>query len=183
MIIAATGHRPEKVGGYGEIPLARLQELARGYMRKMQPAQVISGMALGWDTAWALTALELKVPLIAAVPFRDQESRWPLKSRELYRAILEQAERVEIVCEGDYMPWKMQKRNEWMCDHADRVCALWNGSPGGTANCIRYAKSIGKSIDNLWEHYNVSAPDVDNGRESTSTSERITKLDSISRLD
>lgn len=40
----------------------------------------------------------------------------------------------------------MQKRNEYMVNLADKVIAVWGGSSGGTANCVRYAKSVGKEI-------------------------------------
>jgi uncharacterized phage-like protein YoqJ len=40
----------------------------------------------------------------------------------------------------------MQKRNEWMVDHADAVIAVWDGSPSGTANCIGYARKKRRPI-------------------------------------
>ena len=39
-----------------------------------------------------------------------------------------------------YHPAKMQKRNEFMVDNCDILIALWNGTSGGTKNCINYAK-------------------------------------------
>ena len=32
----------------------------------------------------------------------------------------------------------MQKRNEFMVDNSDLVVAVWNGTSGGTANCLAY---------------------------------------------
>lgn len=40
----------------------------------------------------------------------------------------------------------MQKRNEYMVDHSDKVIAVWDGSKSGTKNCIDYAKKVGKDI-------------------------------------
>ena len=40
----------------------------------------------------------------------------------------------------------MQKRNEYMVDLADKVIAVWNGSTGGTYNCVKYAEKCGKEI-------------------------------------
>jgi hypothetical protein len=34
-------------------------------------------MARGWDLALAKAAVELGLPLFAAIPFVGQESRWP----------------------------------------------------------------------------------------------------------
>ncbi len=40
----------------------------------------------------------------------------------------------------------MDKRNKWMVDNCDLLIAVWNGTSGGTANCVNYAKSINKQI-------------------------------------
>ena len=153
MIVAGTGHRPEKLGGYAEAVSTRLFDLARAVLVREAPSKVISGMALGWDTALALAALDLGIPLVAAVPFAGQERKWPAPSQEIYRAIIARAE-VVIVCEGGYAPWKLQKRNEWMVDRADRMLALWDGNiGGGTANCIVYAERKGVPFTNMWRRY------------------------------
>lgn len=48
--------------------------------------------------------------------------------------------------QGRYNPYKLQIRNEYMVDNADVVIAVWDGSKGGTCNCVNYAKKIGKNI-------------------------------------
>jgi uncharacterized phage-like protein YoqJ len=153
MIIAATGHRPDKLGGYAPGITNRLCLLAHKHIAIACPAYVISGMALGWDQAVAGAALLAQIPLIAAIPFRGQESKWPAASQQIYRELLATSARVIEVCEPGYAVWKMQKRNEWMVDHADHMLALWDGSPGGTGNCIEYANKKQKPIDNLWDEF------------------------------
>lgn len=153
MIICGTGHRPDKLGGYSQEAGERLWMLAYDFLEHHRPTKVISGMALGWDTALADAATDLDIPLIAAVPFLGQESKWPVDSRRKYLGILDAADDVVYVCEPGYAAWKMQKRNEWMVYHADLVLALWNGTDGGTANCVRYANKVGKEVVNLWETY------------------------------
>ena len=150
LILAATGHRPNKLGGYGEHVDAALRTMARHELMAREPRGVVSGMALGWDMAWAEAALTLSIPVCAAIPTAGQESVWPASSQERYRSILAQCAKIVIVSEGGYAAWKMQKRNEWIADKATRIVALWNGSPGGTANCIAYASKIGRPVDNLW---------------------------------
>lgn len=153
MIVAGTGHRPDKLGGYGLEARQRLVRLADKYLSVVRPDKVISGMALGWDSALAAAALQLDIPLVAAVPFRGQESRWPKESQREYNWMLKDASEIVYVCEDGYAPWKMQVRNEWMVDNCDTVVALWNGTDGGTANCIRYAEKKSKPIVNLWSEY------------------------------
>ena len=40
-----------------------------------------------------------------------------------------------------------------MVDRSDSIVALWNGTSGGTKNCIDYAEKKGKPIINLWERF------------------------------
>jgi uncharacterized phage-like protein YoqJ len=35
----------------------------------------------------------------------------------------------------------MQARNEWMVDNSNAMIAVWDGSPGGTANTVKYAQA------------------------------------------
>lgn len=153
MIIAGTGHRPNKLGGYSKEAFTKLVDLATDSLLELGPEKVISGMALGWDQALATAVLNLNIPLIAAVPFFGQESKWPLNSKKQYRDLISKADDVIFVCDKGYAPWKMQIRNEWMVDNCDLVLALWDGSEGGTGNCISYASSQGREILNLWSEY------------------------------
>jgi uncharacterized phage-like protein YoqJ len=155
MIVAGTGHRPDKVGGYKSEARDRLQHIAATWLADhMLPGdKVITGMALGWDTALALAARELHIPYIAAVPFVGQQKMWPQESKNLFIDLLATADSIKYVCAPGYAPWKMQKRNEWMVDEADVILALWNGSEGGTGNCIQYAQQKEKKIVNLWDEY------------------------------
>jgi uncharacterized phage-like protein YoqJ len=153
MIVAATGHRPYKLGGYRKEMFARLEHLARSELVRMRPSAVISGMALGWDMAVARTALDLDIPLIAAVPFPGQERLWPERTREFYRGLLRRARTVEYVS-PIYGPAAMQKRNVWMVDRAHEMLTLYDGlGDGGTFNCVKYARLREKPLNNCWGQY------------------------------
>jgi uncharacterized phage-like protein YoqJ len=159
MIIAGTGHRPNKLGGYGDDVQEKLLELALHSLDHLKPERVISGMALGWDQALAAAALIRGTYLIAAVPFASQASRWPAASQRTYESLLKKADRVVFVDEengcrdaGEYSVLKMHQRNEWMVRSCDRLLALWNGDEtGGTANCIQFARSLNVPITNAWQ--------------------------------
>lgn len=148
--LAATGHRPDKLGGYHREAQIRLRRFARVYLVTVDAAAVVTGMALGWDMAIAEACVDLGLPFTAAIPFAGQERKWPAESQERYHAALARASRVVTVCSGGYAPEKMQHRNEWMVGACDYVFALWNGSPGGTANCVRFAQRQRKLVVNLW---------------------------------
>jgi len=37
-------------------------------------------------------------------------------------------------------------RSEWMVQNCDLLVAYWDGSDGGTGNCVKYAKSVGRDV-------------------------------------
>jgi uncharacterized phage-like protein YoqJ len=145
----ATGHRPDKLGGYDSYSHARVQDFAAWYLRQHRPEVFVSGMAQGWDQACAQACIDLGIPWEAAVPFPGQESKWPQAAQEKYRALLARADRV-VEVSPRYSPAAMQERNEYMVRASDGVIALWDGSSGGTGNCIRFAKHRDIPIVNLW---------------------------------
>lgn len=158
-ILAFTGHRPEKLGGYAPHALDNLTFLAESCIKLEAPSLVVSGMALGWDTAVALAALNLRVPLLAAIPFDGQERRWPDLAQQRYRSLLKQANKVHVVSPGVYAAWKMHVRNEWMVRNSDKLIALWDGSSGGTSSCVQFAEKKQKKhpeylITNVWHLWN-----------------------------
>lgn len=143
-VLAFTGHRPDKIHD-------SLIEVRCGlvhYLTLFRPDEAIGGMADGFDTEAALTCIELDIPFTAAVPFRGHQSR---VDREVYSFILSMAKRVVHVSDEPYRgPWQMQMRNVWMVDRSTRLATCWDGSSGGTANCVRYARQVGRKMDRVW---------------------------------
>lgn len=169
MNIAVTGHRPHKLGNAYHLmhpvnismgkrmrdvilQLSRYDEEEESYFRDNEVVTIISGMALGVDTIWAMVALKLKrqfphkFRLECAIPCKRHESRWSKESRELYHKILAQADIVTYITNEPYTPACMQKRNEYMVNQADYIYGVWNGTSGGTKNCLDYAKERGKLV-------------------------------------
>ena len=93
-----------------------------------------------------------------AVPFKNQPIKWFNQADiKRYNEQLNYADKVTYVDRLDkykikeyqedrYYPAKMQKRNEYMVDNSDIVIAVWDGTKGGTYNCVQYAKKLGKEI-------------------------------------
>lgn len=152
--IAFTGHRPDKLGGYHSNALqtavrkALFETLANAVTDG--PLVAMSGMALGVDTWAAEACVELRIPFIAAVPFRGQDSRWPHRSQAVYKSLLDKAQEVVVVSPGAYSVQAMHRRNEHMVDWAHHLLAVWDGSPGGTAACVAYARKRKRILNNLW---------------------------------
>ncbi len=77
LVIAGTGHRLNRLGGYGQEVYDQLFVIAFNMLAELKADTVISGMALGWDQAIADAASIHCMKLIAAVPFEGQEQAWP----------------------------------------------------------------------------------------------------------
>src|SRR5277367_2176571 len=122
MIVAFTGHRPDKLGGY-KLPNPIYRKVCKDIeclLKELQPDQVISGMALGIDQWAAAIAYRLKIPFLAAIPFEGQEGKWPEENQKTYRLLRKLAAEEVVVCPGSYSADKMQTRNIWMVDHCDK---------------------------------------------------------------
>jgi len=142
-ILSGTGHRPHKTNNEYDLkgPYSTfLRKKIQVCFELLQPRKIISGMALGFDQLLALEALERNIKVIAAIPCDGQESKWPQKSKDRYYSILSNSLVTEHhVSPGPYHVSKMQVRNIWMCNNSDAVIAAWDGSGGGTENCLSYA--------------------------------------------
>ncbi len=152
MIVAFTGHRPNKLGGY-KLPnktYTRICKEIYTVLQDLKPKKAISGMALGVDQWAAKICLDLKIPFIAAVPFPGQECKWPESSQRIYKLLLKQSDDIVMVSDAPFQAQKLQKRNEWMVDQLanpeDRLIAVYDGTEGGTCNCVKYAEKHEKKI-------------------------------------
>lgn len=146
--VAFTGHRPDKLGGYGlDNPTRdRVLRALLATLRDVRPARALSGMALGVDQWAALCCVHLGIPFEAVIPFKGQEKMWPEASQREYRRILTLAAgETYSPCIGDVNA-DLQSRNEYMVDHCDVLIAVWDGSRGGTHNCVKYAEQVGRRI-------------------------------------
>lgn len=153
MIVAVTGHRPNKLGGYCGPANDKLRHVAKEMLRSHDPSLILTGMALGWDQAVAEACHELKVPFVACVPFEGQESAWPQGSQQRYHQLLAAAKQIVVVSPGGYFAAKMQIRNEYRVDNCQYLVALWDGTSGGTGNCVKYAEEAGKHWINLYDYW------------------------------
>ena len=142
MRIAVTGHRPDKLGGYNNLEAHKaIRRHMRAFLEQAPDVELalISGGALGIDQFWMEVGIFLGLSVIAALPFEGFDRKWPATSRRKLDKLLDHCDEVLYVCEPGYHPNKLQKRNEWMVDNCSALVAYWNGTPGGTANCLDYA--------------------------------------------
>lgn len=156
MVACFTGHRPSKLKGYdpkdNKELLWEIYKVVEDHIINKGVTTFISGMALGidmWSARMVLRAKRMGYPelkLICAIPCKNHSSKWNAQSQKEWQRIVEQADEVFYVSEEEYSPRLMQRRNIWMVDESDYVIAVWDGSNGGTGNCVKYAKEESKQI-------------------------------------
>ena len=157
MILSCTGHRPHRLGGYSLMVELRLQRLASTFLERLVPSKVLTGMALGWDTAVAHECRLAQIPYVAVLPFPTQSKRWSMHARDRYYDLLRTAEDIHVVQDdppaaGDVAAF--HARNCWMVDNSEHLLALWDGdATGGTYHCVLYALERARPITNVWKEW------------------------------
>lgn len=150
-VAAGSGHR--LYGFHAGAARREMRRYARYVLRRHEPDEVISGGALGWDQALGWAAVDLMIPLTLCLPFPGMEGRWQPDQQAEFKALVNRAARIEIVCDS-FSTEAYQDRNVWMVDHADYVLGLWDGRHGGgTFNCLRYASERGVRVFQLWQEW------------------------------
>lgn len=155
MVASFTGHRPNKLKGYNPKDnkelLWKIHAAIVDLIENKCADTFINGLALGVDIWSAKIVLKLKekyphIKLISAIPCRNHSCKWREEDRNLWQEVCDKSDEVVLVTDEDYKPYLMQIRNEWMVNKSDIVIAIWDGSKGGTGNCVNFAQKIKKEI-------------------------------------
>lgn len=155
-----TGHRPNKLGGYNYLSEKNIKiknktkEVVKDLIENKNVKNFVFGGALGFDQIAFDAVYELKtnfpdIKLILAIPFAQQDANWPQQSSEYWKEQKNKADEVVLVDKLEnykikgyqadiYYPAKMQKRNEYMVDISNYMIACYDGTKGGTGNCVNY---------------------------------------------
>lgn len=143
-VVGVTGHRVLEHPIY--VVKARLRKL---FSNKLKPSLVITGMAIGFDQVVADFCMENNIPFLAAVPFVGQESLWLDPVKASYRNLLDHATEVVVVNTGEYEPWKLMARNQWIVDRSDALVEYLLHEHGGTWDCHNRIVTTGKPVYNI----------------------------------
>ena len=137
--IAFTGHRHLSSAQV----ISNLNKLHQEY----PDAIWITGGAVGLDTEAALYAMRHSIRLWLILPFPPHvmSKYWKDYQTLALRDTWAYAEKTSVLAPA-YEVSVYQRRNERMVDLSDMVAAFFDGSRGGTANCVKYVRSIDKQI-------------------------------------
>lgn len=148
-----SGHRPNRLPWGSRESDERCLELKYTLSRTLEDLygrgfrHFICGMALGCDFYFAEAVLALRelhpdVTLEAAIPCADQAEHWAAAHKARYETLLARCDEQRLIQQA-YSPGCMQRRNEYMVDHAALLLAAFAGVPSGTMNTILYAQRSG----------------------------------------
>lgn len=150
MKITFTGHRPNKLNNEYDLrgPCTEyIKNELELILKHLKVKEANVGMAIGFDTLAALVCLDLGIKVHCWVPCKNQEKMWGPKSQALYHKILSLAKSVHYVSNAPFNNHCMQDRNEAMIDdlnpNEDKIISCYDGTSGGTNNCLKYAKTKG----------------------------------------
>lgn len=150
--IMVTGHRdlPADQNAWVESELRRITEKL---IKERGEFVALGGVALGVDTQWAQTALDMSLPVWSYVPFPGQARRWPRPNQVERQGILDRSERVVTVqpaeiTERSAVVRALHARNDAMLNAVNAggavVAVLDIRGTGGTFSAVR--KAIARSL-------------------------------------
>ena len=150
VIVGFTGHRRVE----NEEKIAQVLEGLIASLRRDIGAEMIgrSSVASGGDTLFAEACQASNLKWIALLPFPETEFKKDFSEPDWTRAkaLLEQAERIEVLSETAERPGGYLHCGLATVDGADLMIALWDGKesrgPGGTAQIVAHARLVQKPL-------------------------------------
>jgi uncharacterized phage-like protein YoqJ len=167
-IVMGTGHRPKYYVSYAEYEnsLSILKDSIAKVIEEKEITidLIISGFALGFDTALAMYAIEKKIPLHAYIPFVGQEYKWSTSSQHNYQWMIQHAERINISIDRHPEEYRgiaaaLHKRNYEMLNIGLYFVTFHRPdiTTGGTVDTINKAKTNGIYTVPVWPEYKKQA--------------------------
>ncbi len=157
-LVAAFGHRPPELGGYGENPVAaavrdRLAEILAAKKELHADLWLLTGLQLGAEQLAAEAARKAGVPYVAVQPFPAPESQWPSSTKDHYAELIRHAD-AAVLLERTVPDSKqkfggaMARRDGWLAKHADEAVVVWDGKDPSLGKLVRTLEE--KLGDDVW---------------------------------
>jgi len=157
-LVAAFGHRPPELGGYGENPVAagvrdRLAEILAAKKELHPDLWLLTGLLLGAEQLAAEAARRAGVPYVAVQPYPAPERQWPSSSQDRYAELIRHAGAAVLL--ERTAPDNKQKfgaalarRDAWLAKHADEAVVVWDGKDPALGKLVRSLEE--KLGDDVW---------------------------------
>jgi ribonuclease HI/uncharacterized phage-like protein YoqJ len=157
-LVAAFGHRPPELGGYGENPVAagvrdRLAEILAAKKEMHPDLWLLTGLLLGAEQLAAEAARTAGVPYVAVQPYPAPERQWPHAAQDHYAELIRHAGAAVLL--ERTVPDSKQKfcaalarRDAWLAKHADEALVVWDGKDPALGKLVRSLEE--KIGDDVW---------------------------------
>jgi hypothetical protein len=122
--------------------------------QRVTTVTAVSALAEGADTLFAEAALTARATLEVVRPYEDYEAEFSTqRQRRRYRALLAAAGAEARLPFNSRSTRAYEAAMRRVTDRCDVLVAAWDGTPprgtGGTADTVRYARSIGRRVIHL----------------------------------
>lgn len=149
-LIGITGHRT-----LSDRTSRLVFDAVKHELRNIQRPMLVTSLAPGADQLGARAALEIGGYLSVVVPARNYVSSFPAQADvRNYQELLAQATEIK------QMPFEEPSEEAYLAaghevvELTDTLLAIWDGEPaaglGGTADVVRYARSVGRKVIVIW---------------------------------
>lgn len=160
IVVSASGHREVKEADVPVIKDAVIRELKRLQEEySSSEIRLMTNLAIGADTICAQAALELCIPLIAALPLDIEDYRKDFAGQDLaiFNGLVDRAKEVFTVHEVEKRPadaarnFSYRQGGFYIVRHSQVLLALWEGNPAtpggcGVAEVVEYAVEQGNTV-------------------------------------
>jgi ribonuclease HI/uncharacterized phage-like protein YoqJ len=157
-LVAAFGHRPPELGGYGENPVAtgvrdRLAAILAAKKELHPDLWLLTGLLLGAEQLAAEAARAAGVPYVAVQPYPAPERQWPQPSQDRYADLIRHAG-AAVLLERTVPDSKpkfgaaLARRDAWLAKHADEAIVIWDGKDPALGKLVRTLEE--KLGDDVW---------------------------------
>ena len=147
-----TGHRI--IPKDKEAALSELLDRAIDYAYREGCRTFYCGGALGFDTMAAKAIIKKRMlnpdmRLIIVIPCADQEAKWSSSEKDMYNYVISSAYEF-IYTSLSYTNDCIKRRNERLAEMCDILIAFCGNARSGSAQTVRIAKALGKTVYNLY---------------------------------
>ncbi|MDT0302720.1 hypothetical protein [Streptomonospora wellingtoniae] len=148
--LAITGHR-----GLSEALEREVDSCLRQHLGGLAPRLTgLSCLADGADTLFARAVVDAGGVLEAVVPAEGYREGLPDRHRSAYDALLSEAALVHRLPHVESTSRAHMDAGRYLVEHCDELVAVWDGrpprGPGGTADIVDYARSLGRPVTVVW---------------------------------
>jgi len=151
--VGVTGHRRLDASMVGDVRAACRELLASlGVAGRLDGGGVeaFSALAIGADTIFAHAALELDIPLVGLLPFRDYPRDFTGEERTTFDELVASCAEIVRLDHTRRTNRAYMAVGEAILDRVDLLVAVWDGAPahgtGGTGDVVALAEDRGMRV-------------------------------------